>query len=612
MSFSGLFVCIPTLLTACTSAPRGRPVSDADLAITHVAVIDVERGRVVEDQDVLIKGDRIVAVVPSGQARLASTVRVVDGTRQFAMPGLLDMHVHLGPNPTRLTFPLFLAHGVTGVRVMSADRPSANPLETKGLDQHRHWQARVAAGTLAGPRLLALASWPVNGTAGITDSMPAFYNARTRAEGQRLARYFKERGFDLIKIYNNISREGYFGLAEEARALHLPFAGHEPAAVSAIDISNAGQRSIEHSRIFLFNCFSGADSLRKGLLRVSGTVRRRRMVDEYDPKVCANVFRTFARNGTYITPTHVTRRMDAFAGDSAYRHDPRLKYIPLVQQADWFADADNMVASDSSDAGRASYMDFYRKGLTLTNEAYRAGVPVMLGTDASDTYVFPGSSAHDELAELVKAGLSPAEALRTATLSGATYLSRTGDLGTVQAGRLADVVLLDANPLVDIANSRRIQAVVMNGRMFQRAALDSMLASVEAAARPDNVQRLWFGSARGDTAMIAGAVAHGAPIDSLIPEDGLRALDLAARENRGAAARLLLALGAKPDLAGDAGFTPLHRAAETQSLDVLRILIAAGADVTRRSTGGETALDVARKTKNQAAIDMLEAAVRNR
>ena len=268
MSFSGLFVCIPTLLTACTSAPRGRPVSDADLAITHVAVIDVERGRVVEDQDVLIKGDRIVAVVPSGQARLASTVRVVDGTRQFAMPGLLDMHVHLGPNPTRLTFPLFLAHGVTGVRVMSADRPSANPLETKGLDQHRHWQARVAAGTLAGPRLLALASWPVNGTAGITDSMPAFYNARTRAEGQRLARYFKERGFDLIKIYNNISREGYFGLAEEARALHLPFAGHEPAAVSAIDISNAGQRSIEHSRIFLFNCFSGADSLRKGLLRV--------------------------------------------------------------------------------------------------------------------------------------------------------------------------------------------------------------------------------------------------------------------------------------------------------------------------------------------------------
>jgi hypothetical protein len=483
MRLSRLFVSIPALLTGCAGVPHGSPAIDVDLAITHVAVIDVERGRVVENRDVLIKGDRIVDVVRSGHARLASTALVVDGTRRFLMPGLLDMHVHLGDDPTHLTFPLFLAHGVTGVRVMSADRPSATPLETRGLDRHRDWQARIDAGTLAGPRLLALASWPVNGTSGITASMPAFYNARTRAEGQQLARYFKERGFDLIKIYNNIPREGYLGLAEEARALHLPFAGHEPASLSAVEISNAGQRSIEHSRIFLFNCFPGADSLRKGLLHVSGTVRRRRMVDEYDPKACANVFRTFARNGTYITPTHVTRRMDALADDSAYRHDARLKYIPLGQQADWFADADNMVASDPSDAGRASYMDFYRKGLALTNEAYRAGVPVMLGTDASDTYVFPGSSAHDELAELVKAGLSPAEALRAATLSGATYLSRTADLGTVQAGRYADLVLLDANPLVDIANSRRIHAVVMNGRLFQRAALDSMLTAVENVAR---------------------------------------------------------------------------------------------------------------------------------
>lgn len=472
-----------TLLSACAGVSRSRPASDPDLAITHVAVIDVEHGRVIEDQDVLIKGARIVGVARSGRVRFASTVHLIDGTRRFVMPGLLDMHVHLGPNPTRLTFPLFLANGVTGVRVMAADRPSVNPLETKGLDQHRAWQTQIAQGTLVGPRLLELASWPVNGTTGITNAMPGFYNARTRAEGQQLARYFKERGFDLIKIYNNVSREGYLGLAEEARALGLRFAGHEPRSLSAIELSNAGQKSIEHSRIFLFNCFPGADSLQKGTLRVTGTALRRRMVDEYDPKRCADVFRTFARNGTYITPTHVTRRMDAFAGDSAYRHDARLKYIPFMQRMGWFADANGMVASDSSSAGRASFMDFYRKGLTITNEAYRAGVPVMLGTDASDSFVFPGFSAHDELGELVRAGLSPAEALRAATLSGATYLARTADFGTVQAGRYADLLLLDANPLADIANSRRIHAVVMGGRLFERATLDSLLASVEAATQ---------------------------------------------------------------------------------------------------------------------------------
>lgn len=303
-----------------------------------------------------------------------------------------------------------------------------------------------------------------------------------------------------------MSREGYLGLAEEARRLNLPFAGHEPGSLGAIELSNAGQKSLEHSRIFLFNCFAGADSMRKGLLPASGTLRRRRMVDEYDPRICAEVFRTFARNGTYITPTHVTRRMDAFADDSAYRGDARMKYIPLRQQVEWLADADGMVASDSSAAGRKSYMDFYRKGLMLTNDAYRAGVPVMLGTDAGDSFVFPGSSVHDELGELVRAGLSPAEALKAATLSGATFLGLTAHHGTVQAGRFADLVLLDANPLDDIGNSRRIHAVLLNGRVFDRAALDSMLAAAEVAARPDNQTRLWMASSTGDTVAIERAL----------------------------------------------------------------------------------------------------------
>jgi hypothetical protein len=607
MNRSLLLLSISALFAACATTPRGGSVADADLAITNVTVVDVERGRVVPDQDVLVKGNRIVAVASTRRITLGSDVRRVDGTRKYVIPGLWDMHVHLNADAPRVEMPLFVAHGVTGVRVMSADRPSVAPNVTRGLDMHRRWQAQIEAGTLAGPHLLSLATWPVNGATGITDQMPAFYKASTRDEGKQLARYFKERGFDFIKVYNNLSRDGYLGLTEEARALGLWFAGHEPSSFSAIELSNAGQKSIEHSRVFLRNCFSGADSMLKNQLQgISQTALRRRMVDEYDPKICAGVFRTFAQNGTYITPTHVTRRMDALAGDSAYRRDARLKYIPAPQQIAWFADANGMVASDSSVAGRRSFMDFYRKGLTLTNDAYRAGVPVMLGTDAGDTYVFPGASAHDELGELVKAGLSPAEALKSATVSGASYLGRNADFGTVQPGRFADLVILDANPLDDIANTRRINAVVLNGRVFGRVALDSMLAAVEVAVRPDAQTRLVAASISGDTIEIAKALAAGAKIDSLVGTR--RALNFAAINNRTAAVRVLIARGAGIDLRNATGFTPVHHAAEAGAIEALKVLIAAGADVTIASTAGARPVDTARRRGDQVAISLLEGA----
>ena len=351
-----LLGCLPSALGAIQA-------SDADLAITRVAVVDVENGRVIPEQTVLISGGRVVALESGARIRLRAGMRAIDGRGKYLIPGLLDMHVHLmgSGKPTEIEMPLFVAHGVTGVRVMGADRPSPRPAETPGLAMHRDWQARIASGALVGPRLLALASWSVNGSTGISDAMPSFYKATTREEGQQLARYFKERGFDFIKVYNNLSREGFLGLSEEARRLGLPFAGHEPGPVSALELSNAGQGSIEHSRIFLFNCFAGADSMRQGLLK-EATALRQRMIDEYDPARCAGVFRTFARNRTYITPTHGTRKMDAFADDSAYRRDARMRYIPLPTQRAWLADADGMVARDSSPAGRKSFMDFYRRG----------------------------------------------------------------------------------------------------------------------------------------------------------------------------------------------------------------------------------------------------------
>jgi imidazolonepropionase-like amidohydrolase len=139
-------------------------------------------------------------------------------------------------------------------------------------------------------------------------------------------------------------------------------------------------------------------------------------------------------------------------------------------------------AADSTSEGRKMRMDFYLRGLQATGDAHRAGVRVLAGTDAGDSFVYPGSSLHDELAELVAAGLTPAEALRAATLGGAEFLGRTADFGAVRAGRMADLVLLDADPLADVRNTARIRAVVVGGRLLDRAALDGLVAGAEKAA----------------------------------------------------------------------------------------------------------------------------------
>ena len=155
-----------------------------------------------------------------------------------------------------------------------------------------------------GPRLLALASFPVNGAAGIPAAAPAFFKATTQEEGKQLAQYLKQAGYDFVKVYNNVSREGYLGLTEEARKLNLPLGGHEPTAMTAIELSNAGQRSIEHSRIFLFNCFPGADSMRKGVLQGSGTVQRRRRSTSMIQGVCRSIPDLRAQRHVH-PPTHV-------------------------------------------------------------------------------------------------------------------------------------------------------------------------------------------------------------------------------------------------------------------------------------------------------------------
>jgi hypothetical protein len=475
---------LPILLVLPANAQdRGAP--GRAIVFTHATVIDVRNGQTKPDMTLVVVGNRIATLGKAGTVRPPADAQVIDATGKYLIPGLWDMHVHMAPWES----PLLVANGVTGLREMGSDcHPAFSAVDCLGRVQS--FQRQIDTGEVVGPRLLALSSWPVmarsrwpaKGPRGSAEDLPRFFAASTAEEGRQLARYFAERKVDFIKVSGRLPRDGFLGLAAEARRLGLGLAGHEQLAVNASEAAGAGMKSFEHARVFLFNCFRGATEFARLNLNDADTAWRRRMVDEFDPKICRQVFRTFVQNDTWYVPTHLTRKMEAFADDPTFRGDSRSKYIPKARWQAWNNDADGMVKNDPSPEGRKAMKDFYTKGLEITGMARKAGVKIMVGTDSVDSYVFPGFAVHDELQELVKAGFTPAEALKAATWNGAEFLGRTSQSGSIEAGKLADLVVLDADPLANISNAGKIAAVVLDGRYLDRRALDQLLSVAETAA----------------------------------------------------------------------------------------------------------------------------------
>ena len=306
---------------------------------------------------------------------------------------------------------------------------------------------------------------------------PAFFETGTPEEARAFVRHFAGR-VDAIKVYDGLPRAAYFALVDEAHRLGLDVVGHRPHAVSALEAATH-QKSIEHARFVLHEAFPGSAALRA----VGGTPAwhedRRRMVAEHDSAAAGAIFRAMAAAGTWYVPTHLTRWVDAYADDPRVREDSLLRYLHPLMRWQWLEDVDATVSADPTPEGRAAHRAFYRKGLALTGAAHRAGVPLLLGTD----YIVAGADVHRELALLVEAGLSPAAALHAATVAPATYAGLDDQYGAVAPGRVADLLLLDANPLEDIRHTRHISAVLFGGNLYDQRALARIDAHVRRQAR---------------------------------------------------------------------------------------------------------------------------------
>jgi imidazolonepropionase-like amidohydrolase len=441
----------------------------SQIAFTHVNVINVRNGTLAPNRTVLIVGSRIDAVMPAAQDRLPPHTVVIDAKGKFLIPGLWDMHVHALWDTTRakVFFPLFLANGVTGVREMGGPMPVADQVG---------WRNQVFSGEILGPRLVVSGPF-VDGPHPI---WPGSMKVSTEADGERAVELLKAAGADFVKVYTGVPRPAYFGIAREAHKDHIPFVGHLPVWIGVDEASNAGQKSIEHLMGIVLYTSSKSAELTADLMKgINSNQLNNQMVDTYDPARAAKLFALFVENDTWQVPTLTIRHARPYLKELQAANDPRLKYMAKDITDAWGPKVDARQPADP--AVIASRKRLFEKELELVGAMQHAGVQLLAGTDTPNPFSFPGFSLHDELGFMVQAGLTPLEALQSATIKPAEFLGLSETLGTVEKGKIADLVLLDANPLENIANTKSIRAVISNGRLFDRAALDHMLSGVASS-----------------------------------------------------------------------------------------------------------------------------------
>lgn len=471
-------------LAACTHSPgvEAAPVAEVvSLAITSTSVVDVEAGRVLPDRTVLVAGDRIRTVGESGRVRIPAGVPVVDGRGRYLVPGLWDAHVHFRGGEelaaaNRDLLALYVANGVTTVRDAGGD------LTERILE----WRREIGAHRLVGPRILTPGpklDGPAGGWGGSIrlsspDDVPAALDSLAAL------------GADYVKIYDgSISREVFLAILEEAGRRDLIVTGHMPFSVRFAEAVAGGLDATEH----LYYPFKGAaaneDSVTAAILARRGTDRPLGfwaaldlLAPRYDEVLAGRLFARMAEAGTAAVPTLHIGRVLAGVAEADHSRDPELRYVAPALRATYAGRVE--AARRSSPEARRARAALQRTFVGMVPRMREAGVVILAGSDAgaSNSYVYPGFSLHAELEELVAAGLSPLDALRAATVRPAAFMRRGHELGQVREGYRADLILLDADPLREIAATRGIHAVVLDGRLLGRAALDSLLSDAERGA----------------------------------------------------------------------------------------------------------------------------------
>jgi imidazolonepropionase-like amidohydrolase len=457
----------------------------ARLALHGVIIVDPRDGGRSPGMTIVAENGRIAALERTTATTEIGGAQSIVAAGKFVTPGYLDMHAHpIQARDQAGSLAMMLAHGITGVRQMSG---SPDLLAAR------------RAGTLTdggpGPELLEMPGMVLTP-----------FNAPSPDAAIAEVRRQKEAGADFIKVVE-VSKPTFFAALGEAVRVGLPFAGHIPATVDVAEAAKAGMKSVEH----LFGSIEASSSesaallqapvsppalppLSEGadlsamaeralanpiLLRPPSYERERRVVETFSAEKCEALAAQFANAGTWQVPTLIRLRTMEVADDPRYSGDPNLRFVPAGTRKLWEG-LGQQFAARIAPATREMLGRLFELQLRAVKMFQEAGVRLAAGSDFGGGWCIPGVSLHQEFALLAEAGLTPLQILQMTTLNGAKFLNREANMGTVEVGKSADLVLLDADPLAEVANFGRIHAVVRAGTYYSVEALDRLKVETEA------------------------------------------------------------------------------------------------------------------------------------
>lgn len=497
LGLGSVLLCLLLLFTGLLLRPLAEPPGPAwrgdALVLDNVHIVDTRSGEIQPDRAIWIKQGRIKQITAAG-IRPPAAYHYVSGQGRYVVPGLWDNHSHSLKLSPQLHHPLYLAHGVTYLRDMSGCMTGTDSLAACAADRSA-WTDQARSGQRSSPLYPQQSSFAINGGAEVPAGAPAFLRLQMAADATALVRHYQALGVDTLKTYELLSPQQYQWLSEAAAGTGMQLAGHQPWRVTLADLIQARQRSVEHGRLFLFECSTVAMQLKQQPMR-EGLINSdvwRDILQSQDPELCRQKMRAMAKAGIWWSPTLLTLQLGARAAEPAFRQDPRLAQVPWLLRTLWQADADGMQSRGYDQQGRPVHADILLLAQQQLKQAVALGVPIIAGTDTPDSFVFAGSGLIDELALYTQAGLTPLQALQSATLWPAQYAGMEASAGAVEVGKEANLLLLAANPLQQIQALRQVEGLVLAGHWYDKQQLQVLQTfSIEQAGSLSiNLQLAW-------------------------------------------------------------------------------------------------------------------------
>ncbi len=465
------------LISGCSKEIKG------DLIIKNVAVINVADGTVANAMDVIIVKDRITEIVPSKRNTKYITKELIDGNGHYLIPGLWDMHTHTWWAYKEF-FPLLMANGITGIREMWGEPDSIRKIRNE-----------IESGKILGPEIIS--------SGAIIDGNPPLWEgseiADSPAKAREIVRTQKVKGADFIKVYSYLERDVYFAIADECKKAGIPFSGHIPFKISLEEAVHAGQGSLDHFFGILDFCSREKEflvaSMRKThkndslfeVRKFSTFINRMQFETKtYDSSQLSGLISLLSKSNSWLCPTLIATEGSINRSTPDFEPKDIIRYMPDFAIQNW-QPRNDPASIKSRNKNREIESEWCSQITSLSRPLKDGGVKFLAGTDYPNPNCYPGFSLHDELRIFVeKAGFTPLEALQTATINPAVFLKMDKDIGTVETGKKATLLLLKANPLENIKNSSEIEGVILRGKFYRTTVLKDSLERLTRKAKSTN------------------------------------------------------------------------------------------------------------------------------